>query len=142
MRFLNRLNDLKYDPQIGKFRSWLYKVAKRTAGHILKKQRRQPKGTGDSATIETLQRVPISDPRMEEYWDAQYQRQLLHWAAEQIRDQFQDSTWQAFWMTGVDGESPKAVADRLEISVGSVYVAKNRVLKKLRDKIREIDESQ
>ncbi|MEM9644144.1 MAG: sigma-70 family RNA polymerase sigma factor, partial [Planctomycetota bacterium] len=48
----------EYDPQVGKFRSWLYKIAKRTIWRIQKKQARQPRGTGDSHAIELLSNLP------------------------------------------------------------------------------------
>ena len=70
-----------------------------------------------------------------------YERQLLEWAAEQIRDQFQPSTWQAFWLTAVEGQPPQAVAETLGMTVGVVYVAKSRITKRLAAKIREIDDT-
>ena len=132
----------EYDPQVGRFRSWLYKIAKRTSGHVQKKQRRQPQGTGDTGMLDALHRLPDTHFDAEEFWNGQYQRQLVEWAAEQIRDQFQASTWQAFWLTTVEGQQPQAVAAKLGMSIGSVYVAKNRSLKRLTAKIREIDDSQ
>ncbi len=131
----------EYDPQLGKFRSWLYKIAKRTAGRAASKRQRQPLGTGDTAVVETLQRIPDDDVDGEKLWEKQYQTQLLTWAAEQIHEQFQPHTWQAFWRTAVEGQSPQAVAEQLSLNVGSVYVAKNRVMKRLAAKIREIDDT-
>ncbi|MEL6107253.1 MAG: sigma-70 family RNA polymerase sigma factor [Planctomycetota bacterium] len=131
-----------YDPSVGRFRSWLYKIAKRTSGHLRRRQARQPRGTGDSGAVEQLNEVADSRNALEESWNQQYERQLLAWAANKVRDDFQDTTWKAFWMTAVEGEQAANVAERLGISVGSVYVAKNRVIKKLRLKIREIDDSE
>ena len=132
----------QYDPQSGRFRSWLYRIAKRTAGRLRQKHARQPTGTGDSAMLNALHQLPDAHNELEDFWNQQYQRQLLDWAASRIRDQFQSSTWQAFWRTAVEGQPPQAVAADLGLSVGSVYVAKNRVMKRLTEKIREIDEFQ
>ena len=132
----------EYDPAAGKFRSWLYKIAKRTSAHIARRQLRQPKGTGDTGTIEALHQMPGSDESLQQQWNAQYQMQLLHWAAEKIRQDFQQSTWQAFWLTAVDGLAAAEVAKQLQLSVGSIYVAKYRVMKKLKQRIREIDDSE
>lgn len=132
----------EYDPQQGKFRSWLYKIAKRTAGHVRRRQQRQPKGTGDTATHNRLNELPDTRFEDEQFWDDQYQRQLLEWAADRIRDNFQPATWQAFWLTAVEGLSAQEVAQQLGINVGSVYVAKNRVTKRLAEKVREIDDSE
>ena len=132
----------EYDPKIGKFRSWLYKIAKRAVSRMQSKQRRQPIGAGDSDTFRMLDNLPDSHDQIQEYWDNEYQRHLLDWAAERVQAHFSDVTWQAFWLTSVEQKSPQEVSKRLGLSVGSIYVAKSRVLKRLADKIREIDDSQ
>lgn len=129
-----------YDPALGKFRSWLYTIARRAMGRNV--QRARTRGTGDSATIELLENVANSNDDSEAVWQRLYHQQLLHWAADQIRDDFKESTWEAFWQTAVEERSPSDVAAGLQISVGNVYVARNRVMKKLSQKIREIDESE
>lgn len=131
----------EYDPQIGKFRSWLYKIAKRAAGRVWKKRQKQPQASGDTAIAQTLDQLEDESVNGEKFWEKEYHSQLLAWAAEQIRDQFQPHTWQAFWRTAVEGQTPQAVADQLAVKVGSIYVAKNRVMKRLAAKIREIDDS-
>ncbi len=131
----------EYNPQLGKFRSWLYKIAKRAAGRQYSKRQRQPQGTGDTAIVDTLDQIPDASVDGEKIWKRQYRTQLLTWAAEQIHDQFQPHTWQAFWRTAVEGQSPQAVAEQLSLNVGSVYVAKNRVMKRLAAKVREIDDT-
>ena len=130
----------EYDPQIGKFRSWLYKIAKRTVSRSVKKQARQPKGTGDTAAIELLNEHSDGRDDLQDYWNREYRQHLIDWAAEQIRDQFQENTWRAFWMTSVEEKSNSEVAKELGMSVGSVYVAKSRVMKRLAERIREIDD--
>ena len=49
-----------------------------------------------------------------------------------IRNEFEPRTWQAFWLTAVEGRAPKDVADELGMSGGAVRVAKSRVLHRLR----------
>ena len=136
------ISRFEYDPQIGKFRSWLYKIARRTSSRIQQKQSRQPKGTGDSHTIQTLNNHPNQSDDLQQFWEREYQQRLIDWASNQIRDQFREETWQAFWLTSVEEQSPQEVAKSLGLSVGSVYVAKSRVMKRLAERIREIDESQ
>ncbi|MEM9368874.1 MAG: sigma-70 family RNA polymerase sigma factor [Planctomycetota bacterium] len=130
-----------YDPKLGRFRSWLYRVAKRTMSRVQRKQSPEPRGVGDTESLRFLASVADDNNALEELWDQEYQRQLIHWAAAQIRNQFQEATWQAFWLTAVEEQASQVVADRLGLSVGSVYVAKSRVMKRISEKIREIDES-
>ena len=129
-----------YDPQLGKFRSWLFTVARYSMNRMRSLQRRQPAGVGDTATMARLENQSANHDEQEREWDEEYEQRLFEWAAQQVRQRVQEATWQAFWLTAVEGRSPREVAHKLAISVGSVYVAKNRVLSRLKSKISEIDD--
>jgi len=60
------------------------------------------------------------------------------WAADEIEGEFQPRTWRAFWMTAVDGKDAQSASAMLGLSPGAVYVAKSRVLARLRQKVREL----
>ena len=64
--------------------------------------------------------------------------EAIDWAAEQVRGHFQETTWRAFWMTAVEGRPAPEVAAELGLSVGAVYIAKSRVLARLREQIQRI----
>ena len=129
-----------YDPRIGKFRSWLFAVASQAFIQKLRKVKRQPVGSGGTDAVEMLNRLPGTSPN-DEVWEIEYRSQLFRWACEQIRDQFNQTTWQAFEKTAVENLKSTDVAEELGISVGSVYVAKSRVLQKLKQKIASVDDS-
>ena len=57
---------------------------------------------------------------------------ILRNALAGIREQFQPTTWQAFWMVVIDGRAAADVAADLGMQQGTVRVAKSRVLKRLR----------
>ena len=48
----------------------------------------------------------------------------------------QESTWQAFWRTAVLDQSPEAVAQELHVTVANVYLAKSRIMARLKEQIR------
>ncbi|MHC4405850.1 MAG: sigma factor-like helix-turn-helix DNA-binding protein, partial [Planctomycetota bacterium] len=64
--------------------------------------------------------------------------QLLTWAAERIRAEFHESTWEAFWRSYVEDHPIADVAEQLGMPVGSVYVSRSRIVARLRSKVREI----
>src|SRR5438876_599472 len=92
---------------------------------------------GDSPATRASLLVRLRDPWAEQ-WDREYERQLLLTAAQRIRGQFQEATWQAFWRTTVDGQSGKDVAQALGISVAAVYLAKSRVMGRLKEAVRQL----
>ena len=58
-----------------------------------------------------------------------------------MRPAFSDVAWQAFWQTGVEGKSPKVVAQDLGMSLGTVYQYKSRVVARIRREIEQVDDS-
>lgn len=52
---------------------------------------------------------------------------------ELVRCEFEILTWEAFWRTTVDGISAADVATALGISRNAVYLARSRVLHRLRE---------
>ena len=131
----------EYDPKLGRFRDWLYKIAKRSVYRFREKRQKQGHAIGGTDALMMMENQPGQD-EFQRMWDREYRETLLGWAADKIRHQFNDSTWQAFWSTAVLGESPVEVAEKLGMSLGAVYVSKSRVLKSLAARVREIDDSQ
>ena len=131
---------LEYDPQRGAFRSWLYTVVRRKLANWRRKQRLQPRGIGDTEIQHLLTQCSVADG-LEAEWEAEWAQRVFAWACEQVRALVTDDTWQAFWRTAVDGQPSKQVAADLEISVAAVYLARSRVLARLKALIQSVQET-
>jgi RNA polymerase sigma factor (sigma-70 family) len=131
---------LNYDPRRGSFRGWLYTVTRNKLYNFLDGRQRRVTPSGDSREQQRLDEQPAPGDDPSALWDREYERRLFAHAAEQVRGEFQEATWRAFWMTAVDGRSPKEVGDALGMSPGAVYVAKSRVLARLREQVRQLEE--
>lgn len=131
-------NKMEYDPKRGTFRGWLYTVTRNKVYNFLNAQRNRPKAAGDSSTQERLDAVPDRNGEPDD-WELEYRRQLSAKAMERVRGEFQDSTWKAFWGTAVDGRSPQEVGKELNMSTGAVYVAKSRVIARLREEVQKLE---
>ena len=128
-----------YDPARGTFRGWLYTVTRNKIYNFLSAQKNRPRGAGDSAAQERLESLPARESQSADPdWDIEYQRRVSAKAMERVRGEFQTNTWQAFWGTAVDGKPAAEVAAELNMSPGAVYVAKSRVLARLRDEVRQL----
>ena len=109
--------------------------------NMLNGRKRQARGSGDSGAQARLEEQPAPDEDSNE-WDEEYQKRLFAVAAEQAKGEFKDGTWQAFWLTAVEGKDAKEAGAQIGMSPGAVYVAKSRVLARLKEKVRLLQEAQ
>jgi RNA polymerase sigma-70 factor (ECF subfamily) len=126
------------DPARGSFRGWLSRVTRNLLINFL--TRREEPATGRTSIVELLEAQPKADPSVTGMFDLEYRRRLFHWAAEKVEKEFAPETWQAFWRTAVRGEKPANAAQELGISIGAVYIARSRVMARLRKQIEELGE--
>jgi RNA polymerase sigma-70 factor (ECF subfamily) len=126
------------DPSKGTFRAWLFRIARNLILNALAAQRRHPRGSGDTDVRLLLEAQPEPNPEDSALFEAEYRRRLFQWAAARCRGEFRASTWQAFWRTSVEGEPPGDAARALGMTVGAVYVARSRVMARLKRAIDEV----
>ena len=131
----------QFDPDRGTFRSWLYGIARNKISDFLQRRSRHPSGTGDTDMLELIHEVPDAEEEADR-WEQEYQRQLFSMAADKVRAVVDDSTWQAFWQTAIDGCPARDVAQALGMSEGAVYVAKSRVVARIKKHVAEIEGNQ
>jgi RNA polymerase sigma-70 factor (ECF subfamily) len=70
-----------------------------------------------------------------------WERWAFCWAAGLIEREVERVTWQAFWLTAVEGAPAADAAQRLGIRIGSVYTARCRVLARIRELVHELSRS-
>jgi len=133
------IRQFDYDRQKGSFRGWLIAVARSKVQNLLSRRQAKNQGVGGTEALKFIERQPSGDDE-DAFVEREHRRCLFDWAVGQIRDSFQESTWQAFWQTSVDGKSTQEVADSLGMTVGAVYIARSRVLAKLKETIQQVEE--
>jgi RNA polymerase sigma-70 factor (ECF subfamily) len=127
--------NFEYQPDKGRFSSWLFTISRNKFNSFLDKRRRAPFVSGGTDVQKQIEAQPC--PEVDPIWERDFQRRVFSWACEQVRSEFQETTWQAFWRAGVEEQAVSAVAQSLGLSAGAVYVAKSRVLARLREKVEE-----
>jgi RNA polymerase sigma factor (sigma-70 family) len=128
---------LDYDPVRGTFRGWLFTVTRNKVFNFLEGRRRRVQASGDSRMQQRLEQH-ADDGALSAEWEVDYQRTLAAQAMERVKGEFQAATWEAFLLTAVEGRLPAQAAQRVGLSVGAVYVAKSRVIARLRQEIERM----
>lgn len=128
-----RVTDWRPDGRPASFRRWLTTIARNAAVKCLARQSRRPQVDLGSA----VGRVPAAGDQAAA--ELEYRQQVLAWAMEQIRDEFRPTSWGAFWETAVQSRTVEEVCTELGLSAGAVYMARSRVMARLREKSKEFE---
>jgi RNA polymerase sigma-70 factor (ECF subfamily) len=119
------------------FRGWLRRITQNKLRDHFRRLGREARGVGGSSARERLAEVAAPQAEAEPAPDGA-EHGLFARALDQIRGEFEERTWAAFWRTAVEGRAPKDVADELSMSPGAVRVAKSRVLHRLREELGDL----
>jgi len=129
----------EHDPKRAKFRTWLGRVAHNATLNALTRGK-PDRGSGNSALLALLkQQVSPTGPDSD-LLRLECRREVFRWAARQVRKEFHQATWNAFWGTAVEGRSVEVVAEELAKSRGAIYNARGRVMKRIREKVAEYEQ--
>ena len=130
----------KTDTSIG-FRNWLSRIAKNAILSALSRPSRVA-GIGGTDIQDLIDQQPSVDQGVERAFAMEYLREKYHRAAASVQTDVDAITWQAFEMSVVEGKPCVEVAELLAKPVGTIYAARSRVMRRLRDQVQqmEIDE--
>ncbi|QVL32906.1 sigma-70 family RNA polymerase sigma factor [Telmatocola sphagniphila] len=135
-------NVARFEPayEKGSFRGWLRTVTRNLLVNLLEQRRRKlGAGTGSTDMLHLIQQLPAPDCETSVFVDTEFRRRLFHHAADRVRKEFRPATWQAFWQTCVEQIPIAEVCQRLGITPGAVYIARSRVITRLRAEVDRID---
>jgi RNA polymerase sigma-70 factor (ECF subfamily) len=124
------LPSFSHSGQAGAFRSWLRAIACNRASDYWKARRREPASTDPAAA---LAQVEDPDSELSRQWEREHDQYVLRCLLELVEQEFEPTTLRAFRRLALEGASGAEVAAELGLSVGAIYVAKSRVLRRIHE---------
>jgi len=124
-----------YEPNKGRFRGYL------RASVVHAMARRANGGKKETHVApEVLESLAESTDASDPLWDREWRLHKLRCAMDSVAAEFEPKTLEAFRLHVLGGMSAPECAEHLGLSQASVYQAKCRVLKRLRETVESADD--
>jgi RNA polymerase sigma-70 factor (ECF subfamily) len=132
LAFLKAFRDGKYNRDKGHLSDWLFGIAKHV---ILNFRKRQPleQLIADKTTGTSFWDMIQDDHSIKLSWETEWRQMVLAKCCEQARREFDPKVFKAFELYALTQTAVDKVAQQLEMSRNAVYIAKCRVLSRLRE---------
>lgn len=117
----------------GSFRSWLRSITVNCLRDSWRANKFRPSATGGSDFRQILDQMEDPQSQLSQVWNKEHDQHVLRTLLDQVRPSLAEETWQAFKRVSVDGETAADVAEALGMTVNSVYIAKSRVMSRIRE---------
>jgi RNA polymerase sigma-70 factor, ECF subfamily len=120
----------------GTFRAWLLRIARNAAVDMITQKATRSLGRDGSDAYAHLANLPAPS-EFSSALDLEYERTVFQWAAERVRESVAEHTWQAFWLTSIEGLTVEAAADQLNTRPGNIYFARSRVMARIKELVQK-----
>jgi RNA polymerase sigma factor (sigma-70 family) len=137
LKLVVKLRAFRYDPSQS-FRGWLKTVTRRVLLDFLA-ERGRDRGSGDSQVLRLLESVEARESLVRQL-EAEYDQELFEEALRRVRPRLTPRKWDAFRLTALEGLSGADAGAQLGMLVATVYTAKSKVQRLLREEIRRLED--
>ena len=134
--FFKAVGSFEYDARKGGFRNYLRAAVIHALGRKASKQAKERVGLDpwlfDRAKAE-------QEAHKDTTWEREWRLHRLRWALRAVADEIEERTLQAFQLHALGGLSVDETAEQVGLSKASVYQAKSRVLKRVKERLADLD---
>jgi RNA polymerase sigma-70 factor (ECF subfamily) len=129
---VKHLPGFQHPGQRGAFRSWLRTIVCSRTADYWRAADADTHAQGGSGATAALQQIADPDSVLNRQWDEEHDRYVVDRLLDLVEEEFEPITLQAFRRLALDGVSGAEAAQELGLSLAAVYVAKSRVLARIR----------
>ncbi len=121
-----------------RFRHWLKRVTKNAILNLLTRGPKE-RAAGSTSVHELLQQHDADDRELARDLEIEYRREIFFRAAAIVKSEITTDSWKVFELAVIEDIPIEEVAVTLDKSVGAVYAARSRVMKRLRRYVEEME---
>ena len=132
LRVVKHLPTFQHSGHRGAFRSWLRTIICSRTADYWRALDATTQASGGSGATAALQQIADPDSELNRQWDDEHDRYVLNCLMDMVEEEFEPVTLQAFRRLAIEGVSGAEAAQELGLSVAAAYVAKSRVLARIR----------
>ena len=130
---VRRFPEFVHPDRPGAFRGWLRAIAANCARDAWRARRVAPRTPGGTDFGSYLARLEDPADDLSREWDREHDVYVTRRLLERIKADFEAKTWELFRQFVLEGHPADAVAKACGTSPNAVYIAKSRVLARLRE---------
>jgi RNA polymerase sigma factor (sigma-70 family) len=139
VRLASRMRSFQYDPAKS-FRAYVKTLAHFAWCDLIESRKHAGAGgSGDTSMMDKLAAVEARDDLQVRLADA-FDQEVLEEATARVRLRIEPRTWEAFRLTAIEGLSGSETATHTGMEVATVFKAKSKVQKMLREEVRRLEE--
>ncbi len=129
---VKHLPGYQHSGQRGAFRSWLRTIVCSRTVDYWRATNGNIQASGGSGATAALQEIADPDSALNRQWDEEHDHYVVDCLLDLVEAEFEPMTLKAFRRVTLDGVSGIEAARELGLSVAAVYMAKSRVLQRIR----------
>lgn len=122
----------------GLFRAWLLRITRNEAVDRLTRRATRKLGSDGESGDRVIAKLTAPNELSREL-DHEYEQVVFQWAAAKVRESVAEHTFEAFWLTSVEGLSVEETSKRLGIRPGNIYFARSRVMARLMQLVQQYE---
>ena len=134
VKLWKKLPKFDYEPERGKFRTWLYEVVKNHVFDHLNSKR--TKNERKNRALDDW-KSPSTDSEIKRVMDKEWKAYVTSLAMKRIKDKFSTQNLEIFNRL-LRGENPRALAEEYGVKSNSISKVKNRIKERLIVEIAEV----
>jgi RNA polymerase sigma-70 factor, ECF subfamily len=138
---LESLRDKRYDPAQGRLRAWVRGIATNKIHEARRRRARPEVQIADPSDATGFLAGVADDHSLPDVFEEEWERAVMAECQATARRQVDGPTYRAFELYALEDWPVEKVAEHLKLSTNAVYIAKSRVLTRLRQLREEIESS-